>query len=156
MTLPKFGMIEATVKATIRLCTEADLPSLEWMGLYTRDRGVIRQAFQAQQRGEALMLLAVARGFPIAQVWIDLVAKRRERVAVLWAIRTFFPLQRVGIGSRMVRAAENAVRNRGYVRAELEVEEVNGAVIAFYRQLGWRVAGKDGGFWTMSKEINGI
>lgn len=102
------------------------------------------------------MLLAVARGFPIAQVWIDLVAKRRERVAVLWAIRTFFPLQRVGIGSRMVRAAEKAVRNRRYVRAELEVEEVNGAVIAFYRRLGWRIAGKDGGFWTMSKEINRI
>lgn len=152
MTSSELGRIEATITATIRPCTEADLPALEWMGLYAPHRRIIRDTFKAQQRGDALMLLAVARGFPVAQVWIDFSA--RGRTAVLWAVRTFFPLQRAGIGARMMRAAEEVARRRGFAQAELEVEKGEEEAIAFYRRLGWRTAGESGdGRRLMTKEI---
>ncbi|HET7412690.1 MAG TPA: GNAT family N-acetyltransferase [Pararhizobium sp.] len=132
-----FDELEVKVRATIRACREDDLPALEWMGLYSRHRGIIRETFEAQQRGDALMLLGVTAGFPIAQVWISF--KRHSSLATLWAVRTFHPLQGAGIGKRMMRAAERAIARRGIARAELEVDDDNQEVLGFYRQLGWQV-----------------
>lgn len=131
------GKIDAVITAEIRLCRESDLSGLEWMGLYAQHRGVIRQTFEAQQRGDALMLLAVSAEFPIAQIWIDLKRTDCPRTAEFWAIRTFWPLQGRGIGRRMLWAAEKVIRNLGYVRAELEVERTNKGAVRFYQNLGW-------------------
>lgn len=125
------------VRARIRACKEEDLSALEWMGLYSRHRDIIRETFEAQERGDALMLLGVAADFPIAQVWISF--RRRSPLATLWAVRTFYPLQRTGIGKRMMRAAERVLARRGITRAELEVDNGNREVLGFYRGLGWRI-----------------
>lgn len=153
-----FDELEVKVRATIRACREDDLPALEWMGLYSRHRGIIRETFEAQQRGDALMLLGVTAGFPIAQVWISF--KRCSTLATLWAVRTFHPLQGAGVGKRMMRAAERAIARRGITRAELEVDDDNQEVLGFYRQLGWQVvrrpeerSGKSGRF-LLAKEIS--
>jgi hypothetical protein len=82
-----------SVEIVIRPCVEGDLPALEWMGLYTHHRDIIRQAFEAQQRGDALLLLAIAADFPVGQVWIDFARKREDSIAFLWAVRTIYPLQ---------------------------------------------------------------
>lgn len=137
-----FGRVEAKIEAIIRSCTEEDLPALEWMGLYTPHRHIIREAFEAQERGDALLLLAVSAGFPIGQVWIDFARKRPRHVAVLWAVRTFYPLQGVGIGRQLLRKAESILRERGIRRAELEVERRNSKALRFYQRLGWRIAGR--------------
>lgn len=52
----QFGEFEVTVHATIMECAEDDLMALEWMGLYSRHRHIIREAFMTQQRGGGLML----------------------------------------------------------------------------------------------------
>jgi len=138
---PEFGRATLTVQMVIRLCEEADLPALEWMGLYTPHRGVIRDAFEAQRRGDGLMLLGVTAGFPVGQVWIDLARKRGEGAAVLWAVRTFYPLQGAGIGRHLMEAAERILRERGLARMELGVERANDGARRFYERLGWRMAG---------------
>lgn len=135
----EFGELEATIRATIRACRESDLPALEWMGLYSRDRKIIRDTFEAQERGEALMLLAVAAEFPIAQVWIDFGGRHGTPVATFWAVRTFFPLRGAGIGRRIMRTAERITAARGIARAVLEVDSWNVAVLDFYRGLGWNI-----------------
>lgn len=135
------GRMTLTVDMTIRLCVESDLPALEWMGLFAPHRGVIREAFDAQQRGDGLMVLGIAGGFPIGQVWIDLARKRAEGVAVLWAVRTFHPLHGTGIGRHLMRVAERLLRERGIARAELGVERGNATARRFYERLGWRVTG---------------
>lgn len=137
-TGPVFGRVTLSVPMTIRLCTAADLPALEWMGLYSPHRAVIRDAFAAQQRGDGLMLLGVAGGFPVGQVWIDLAARRAERTAVLWAVRSFHPLHGTGIGGHLMAAAERLLRERGVRRAELGVERGNEAARRFYERRGWR------------------
>jgi ribosomal protein S18 acetylase RimI-like enzyme len=139
----QFDEMEVTLRATIRACREEDLPALEWMGLYSRHRTIIREAFEAQERGEGLMLLAVSAGFPIAQVWMSFGGSGRIPSAKLWAVRTFFPLQGAGIGMRMMRAAQRILARRGIERAELEVAPRNRKALDFYRGLGWRVAGRE-------------
>ncbi len=127
-----------TVDVQIRPAHAEDLEALEWMGLFTPHRDIIRATFRAQERGEALMLLGIAGGFPIAQVWIDFVRHRPQQIAAIWAVRTFSPLQGSGIGARMMAAAEDAIRARGFERAELQVERDNAAGKRFYRRLGWK------------------
>ena len=136
---PDLGRATLSVAMTIRLCVEADLPALEWMGLYAPHRAVIREAFAAQQRGDGLMLLGIAGGFPVGQVWIDLARKRAEGVAVLWAVRTFHPLHGTGIGRHLMATAERLLRERGIARAELFVERGNDSARSFYERLGWRM-----------------
>lgn len=131
------GHLRVEVEAEIRPCREHDLPGLEWMGLFTPHRHIIRETFEAQKRGEALMLLAVAAGFPIAQAWIDLQRKSR-RTAKLWAVRTFYPLQGNGIGAQMMRAAERVLRDYGVREAFIDVERGNERALRFYKRLGWR------------------
>lgn len=45
-----------------------------------------------------------------------------------------------GIGRRMVRAAEEWLRQRGVVKAQLLVRETNTKVVSFYEHLGYEVA----------------
>ena len=148
------------MRATIRACKEEDLPALEWMGLYSRHRHIIRETFEAQERGDALMLLGVAAGFPIAQIWIAF--RQSSSLATLWAVRTFHPLQGSGIGRRMMRAAEHALARRGVVRAELEVDDCNRKVLGFYRRLGWQVvrcptqAVGESGRFLLAKDIASV
>ena len=138
----ELGRVTLSVTMTIRLCTEADLPALEWMGLYSPHRAVIRAAFDAQERGDGVMLVGIAGGFPVGQVWIDLARKRGEGIAVLWAVRSFHPLHGVGIGRHLMAAAERLLVERGIRRAELGVERANGAARRFYGRLGWREEGR--------------
>lgn len=45
-----------------------------------------------------------------------------------------------GIGKQMVQAAEDWLRTRGIVKAQLLVRETNTQVVAFYERLGFEVA----------------
>lgn len=60
-------------------------------------------------------------------------------------------MQRQGVGSVMVEAAENWLRERGVVKLQLLVRETNTAVVAFYEKLGYEVAPRT----VMSKWIDG-
>lgn len=126
----------------IRPCREPDLEALEWMGLHTPHREIIRNAFERHRRGDEVMLVADANGFPIGQVWVDLVRKRHRGTALLWAVRVFPPLQNLGIGRELLAAAEAVIRARGLARAELGVERANPDARRFYERAGYRLAGR--------------
>ena len=55
---------------TIRQCVEADLPLLEWYGLFSHHREIFHATFERQKRGQNVMLVADLRGFPVGQAWI--------------------------------------------------------------------------------------
>ena len=126
---------------TIRECARDDLSALEWYGLFSRHREIIRDAYARQQRGENLMLLAVANGFPVGQVWVNLLRKRAESAGVLWAVRVYPFLQNLGIGARLLAAAEQALRDRAFAFAEVGVEKGSRA-LRFYERLGYRRVGE--------------
>lgn len=128
------------LEVEIRSCVADDLPNLEWYGLFTRDRHIIDEAYDRQTSGKGLMLLAAANGFPVGQAWIDFAARPDERgVAVIWAVRVFPFLQGAGIGARLLAAAEDAIRRRGFHVAELGVEKDNPRARKLYERLGYRL-----------------
>lgn len=130
-----------SMPVTIRLCRKDDLPALEWFGMFTAHREMILAAYDSQERGEALMLVAETQGFPIGQVWIDLTLERVDATGVLWAVRVFPTLQNRGIGTRLMVAAEDVLRCRGCTAVELGVEKDNLQAKRFYERQGYRVVG---------------
>ena len=154
-----------SLPVTIRECAAEDLPELEWFGLFTHDREIIRDVFRRQERGESLMLIADVNGYPAGQVWIELATLRSRSTGWLWAVRVFPWFERLGIGRLLIRGAEQAMRSRGLRYAELAVDKDNSAR-DFYERLGYRRAGTmyeehlcDGGAavqvpqWVYRKEL---
>jgi len=128
-----------SMPVTIRLCRKDDLPALEWFGMFTDHREMILAAYDSQERGEALMLVAEMQGFPIGQVWIDLTLERVDATGVLWAVRVFPTMQNRGIGTRLMLAAEDVLCRRGFTAVELGVEKDNLPAKRFYERQGYRV-----------------
>jgi ribosomal protein S18 acetylase RimI-like enzyme len=125
----------------IRLCRADDLPALEWFGLFTEHREIIRETFESQERGEAVMLVADLNGFPAGQVWINLTLKKAEATGALWAVRVLPCLQNLGIGAHLMAAAEQLLIERGCTGVELGVEKDNPGARRFYERLGYRLTG---------------
>ena len=136
--------------AHIRACTADDLEALEWFGRFTAHRDIIRQAFAAQTRGEGLMLVLDVNRFPAGQVWIDLAHARARETGLLWAVRVFPPLRSLGLGGRLVGAAEHALCARGYDWSELGVERGNARARQFYRRAGYSEAGEERGWFSFT------
>ena len=135
----------ARVPVTIRRTRREDLPALEWHGLYTHMREVIQATFRAQERGDAIMLLADANGFPAGQAWVDFARKAHLGLATLWAVRVFPAFRRGGLGTLLMHAAERTVMTRGVTTAELGVDRDNAGVLRFYGALGYARVGTERG-----------
>lgn len=134
--------IRINLDIALRKASEADLEPMEWCGLFTEHREIIRRTFARQRKGDAVMLLAVHRALPVGQCWIDLARAADRQTGVLWALRVIPWLQGHGIGQKLVAAAEAELVKRGYDVAELGVEKQNAAVIPFYTKLGYRRVGE--------------
>lgn len=126
------------LEARVRPATADDLPALEWFGMFTPHRAIIHHAFARQQRGENLMLVAEMNGFPVGQAWVDLAVRADEGAGLLWAVRVHPILQGLGLGSRLLAAAEDALRERRFRWAEIGVEKDNPAARRLYERLGYR------------------
>jgi ribosomal protein S18 acetylase RimI-like enzyme len=122
---------------TIRRCEAGDLPKLEWFGRYAEFRGVFREVFERQERDEVVMLVAEANHYPIGQVWIDLTTKQDLSIALIFAVRVLPCFQNLGIGTRLMAAAENVIRERDLMTAELGVDHENLHAKRRYERLGF-------------------
>jgi ribosomal protein S18 acetylase RimI-like enzyme len=134
-----------SLEGEVRVCAEADLEALEWHGMFTPHRALIRDAFARQQRGEVVMLVADIGGFPAGQVWIDLDRRADAGVGYLWALRVLPVLYGKGVGTRLVAAAEGVLRDRGFDLAEIGVETENTGARRLYERLGYRVVREEHG-----------
>lgn len=139
MTTERFT---ALVEVTVRPCTAADLPNLEWFGAFTHHRAIIAEAFALQTAGQVLMLVADVRGFPVGQIWLDLRPREISDLPMAWALRVMEPFRGLGIGARLMAAVEAAAADCGYDRIELGVEKDNPGARALYERLGWGVTGE--------------
>jgi ribosomal protein S18 acetylase RimI-like enzyme len=156
---------------TIRRCEAGDLPKLEWFGRYVEFREVFREVFERQERDEVVMLVAAANHYPIGQVWIDLTTKQDLSIALIFAVRVLPCFQNLGIGTRLMAAAENVIRERDLMTAELGVDHENIHAKRLYERLGfaaidsvvdeWRYTRPDGvemrvvaNEWVMQKRLH--
>jgi GNAT superfamily N-acetyltransferase len=129
-------------RLVIRTCVESDLALLEWYGLFAHHRELIRDTFEKQARGDALMLVLEWNGYPAGQVWIDFDTRRDVLTAVLWALRVVPWLQNLGMGTKLLQVAEQEIARRGYIWSELGVEIGGSDLRAYYEKRGYRFTGQ--------------
>ncbi len=89
---------------------------------------------------------------PVAIGGVDY--RAHEGAGTIWQLAVLPALQCCGLGTLLIRAAEQRIAGRGLGRAELAVEEDNPRVRALYERLGyvpygrapdaWDVEGSDG------------
>ena len=101
----------------------------------------------AERGEEVLFLLAFANGRPVGRLGIDFGRKRNEGIVHLWAFGVLPTLQRLGIGTALMREAERSVASAsgGATVVEVGVDEGNERAAALYRRLGYRDAGAERG-----------
>jgi ribosomal protein S18 acetylase RimI-like enzyme len=134
------------VPIEIRPLREGDLDGLDWDS---------EQAIQAEyvrttvgERGDdVVFILALANGRPVGRLGLDFGRKAEQAIVHLWAFSVLPTLQRLGIGSAMVRAAESliAAAPRTATVVEVGVDEWNHEAAKLYRRLGYRDDGVERG-----------
>jgi ribosomal protein S18 acetylase RimI-like enzyme len=139
----------------VRPLEERDLPALEWDGEFLRFRRLFRQAFEDMQIGSRYLLVMerMATGEIVGQVFIQWnssdvrFADGRQR-GYLYALRVKPAFRGRGLGTRLIRAAEDVLLGRGMESASIGVEKANPRARALYERRGFRVVADDPGRWS--------
>jgi ribosomal protein S18 acetylase RimI-like enzyme len=138
-------MVELVVPLTVRDLTAEDLPSCDWSGGRTHLASIAR-ALQRADRGEVdYLAVCPPSGLPVALCGVDYA--QNPGAGTLWHLVVHGALQSLGIGTILIRAAEQRIRARGLHRAELRVEENNPRARALYERLGYVAKGSSPDAW---------
>ncbi len=136
---------DVSAHIVIRSVRAEDLPKLEWFGAFAHFRQLYQRTWRDHQAGRRLMLVADLNGFPVGQVWLDVIP---SDYAYLYALRVMEPLQGVGIGSRLIASAEALARSHSYRQIQLAVEKSNARARRLYERLGYRVFSQRVDVWS--------
>ncbi|AEN13922.1 acetyltransferase (GNAT) family protein [Streptomyces sp. DvalAA-21] len=134
-----------TLPVGVRDLSPRDLPACTWSGSATHLRSVERELARAALGEVDYLAVCTPVDLPVAIGGIDYQA--REGAGTLWQLAVLPALQGRGLGTLLVRAAEQRVRHRGLRRAELAVEEDNPRARALYERLGYVAYGREPDAW---------
>ncbi|WP_405458232.1 GNAT family N-acetyltransferase [Streptomyces sp. NBC_00101] len=123
------------VPVRVRDLTAADLPSCGWAGSATHMRHVEAELVRAAAGEVEYLAVCASADLPVAIGGIDYQAA--PGAGTLWQLAVLPALQSWGLGTALVRAAEDRITSRGLRRAELGVEESNPRARALYERLGY-------------------
>jgi ribosomal protein S18 acetylase RimI-like enzyme len=138
-------MPNVVVRLTIRNLTRDDLPSCTWSGSATH-LAHVAQALERAERGEVdYLALCPPSNLPVAIGGIDYAVT--PDAGTLWQLAVHPALRSCGIGTILIRAAEQRILARGLHRAELGVEEINPRARALYERLGYLAYGRKPEAW---------
>lgn len=146
-------------QVVIRPLREADLPALEWDGVYEKYRKVFRQSFVDAERGQRILLVAVAGAEIVGQVFIQLSSSETRYAdgavrGYLYALRVRPAWQGQGLGTRLLAAAEEALLALGFGVAVIAAGKDNPRAFQLYQRLGYRTFDEDPGVWYFT-DVNG-
>jgi len=138
-------VISVALGLTVRDLVHADLASCGWAGsAHHLDR--VAEQLDRRGHGDVDYLAVCARAdIPIAKGGVDYRARRG--VGTLWQLAVHPALQSCGVGTVLIEAAEQRIRNRGLRQAELGVEEDNPRARALYERLGYRAYDRQPDAW---------
>ncbi|MEV0010879.1 GNAT family N-acetyltransferase [Streptomyces sp. NPDC047973] len=145
-------MTEVVLSLSVRDLTHADLETCGWAGSDHHLAGLAVQLERAGRGEVDYLAVCSATGVPVAKGGVDYML--RLGAGTLWQLAVHPALQSCGIGTLLVEAAEQRIRDRGLHQAELGVEDGNPRARALYERLGyvaydrrpdsWDVQGPDG------------
>jgi ribosomal protein S18 acetylase RimI-like enzyme len=134
-----------TMPVTVRDLLPQDLPACTWSGSATHLRHVERELARAASGEVEYLAVCTPVDLPVAIGGIDY--EVAEEAGTLWQLAVLPALQSCGLGTLLVRAAEQRIRHRGLRRAELAVEEDNPRARALYERLGYVAHGRKPEAW---------
>ncbi|MER7834126.1 GNAT family N-acetyltransferase [Streptomyces sp. NPDC095602] len=130
---------------SVRDLLPQDLPACAWSGSDTHLRRVKRELARAAAGEVDYLAVCTPADLPVAKGGIDYQVS--EGAGTLWQLAVMPALQSCGLGTLLVRAAEQRIRDRGLRRAELAVEEDNLRARALYERLGYVAYGREPDAW---------
>jgi len=143
-------MPEVVLPLTIRDLTAEDLPLCAWLGSAAYLASIAR-ALERATSGETDYLAACPpSGLPVALGGVDYT--KLAGAGWLQQLAVDAALQSCGIGTLLIRAAEERICARGLHRAELKVEERNPRARALYERLGYLAYGREAASWDTEAE----
>ncbi len=124
----------------IRTLTDADVPSVHalWESVFPDSRAWNQPAVylpRKRAQDDALLLVGVRGGRVIAAVALGYDGVR----GWIYHLAVDPTARRHGVGSTLMRAAEETLRARGCPKINLQVIPNNDGVVAFYERLGYAV-----------------
>ncbi|OQR65667.1 GNAT family N-acetyltransferase [Streptomyces maremycinicus] len=134
-----------TMPVTVRDLLPQDLPACTWSGSATHLRHVERELARAASGEVDYLAVCTPTDLPVAIGGIDYEVS--EEAGTLWQLAVLPALRSCGLGTLLVRAAEERIRHRGLRRAELAVEENNPRARALYAHLGYVAHGREPQVW---------
>ncbi|MFI0818573.1 GNAT family N-acetyltransferase [Streptomyces sp. NPDC021098] len=123
------------VPVSVRDLLPQDLPACTWSGSATHLRQVERELARAAAGEVDYLAVCTPADLPVAIGGVDYQAS--AKAGTLWQLAVLPALQSRGLGTLLIRAAEQRIRERGLRRAELAVEENNPRARALYERLGY-------------------
>jgi ribosomal protein S18 acetylase RimI-like enzyme len=127
--------------------TVDDLPHITWSGSATHLRNVVGQLRRAKL-GELDYLAARAPDrSPVAKGSVDFAVE--PGTGTIFQLATHPELQRLGIGTHLIRSLEERARTRG-LPAALECE--NESARRLYERLGYSVCGESSHSWEAERD----
>ena len=138
-------MAEIRVPLTVRDLRAADVPTCNWSGGRLHVEQLHVQLARAKDDFVDYLAVCPPSDVPVAIGGVDYVSK--PGTGVLWQLSVMPALQSCGIGTILIRAAEDRIRQHGLFTAELSVEEDNLRARALYERLGYRAYGTEKDGW---------
>ncbi|MEU4683564.1 GNAT family N-acetyltransferase [Streptomyces xinghaiensis] len=130
---------------SVRDLLPRDLPACTWAGSATHLRHVERELARAAVGAVDYLAVTTPVDLPVAIGGIDY--QVAEGAGTLWQLAVLPALRSSGLGTLLIRAAEQRIRDRGLRGAELAVEESNPRARALYERLGYVAYGRRPEAW---------
>ncbi|MBH5335503.1 GNAT family N-acetyltransferase [Streptomyces pactum] len=138
-------MTDVVPRLTVRDLLPADLTQCGWAGSDLHLANVAAQLTRAARAEVDYLAAFTPAGAPVAKCGIDY--GESEGAGTLWQLVVHPELRSRGIGTLLIRAAEERITARGLRRAELAVEEDNPRARELYERLGYVVCGRRPDSW---------
>lgn len=129
--------------------TVDDLLFIGWSGGLSHVQAVERALLRALDGEVEYLAVRAPNGWPVCIGGVDF-AVRDDDSGVIWQLVTHEKLRSLGLGTRLIREAENRIRRRGLRWSKLGVEDSNSRARSLYGRLGYQDYGHTEAEWEQA------
>jgi ribosomal protein S18 acetylase RimI-like enzyme len=127
---------------TIRRCEERDLDYFDALGSPEHVQ-YCREQYGRGAHRLTILVAADENDVPVGKAHLDFESRAQERSAVLIAASVAPAVRGQGIGTALMRAAEELVCSRGFAAIVLGAEDSNPRARRLYERLGYEAFARD-------------
>jgi ribosomal protein S18 acetylase RimI-like enzyme len=130
--------------------TADDLGEIEWSGSKTHI-AYVRRALERVPSGDIeYIAIRSPDGRPVAKGGIDYT--KHPDGGEIWQVASHPALERLGLATRLITAAEDRIRRRGFRHAYLGVEDDNAGARRLYKRLDYHDFGREKDAWDQEDD----